>query len=166
MNRDARFPIHFAVIPVLMWLFSGPAIAEEHDHSHHGHEQAKLTLNHGMKWATDEPLREGMGRIAAAMETHMNAAHGAKIGADKNAALAKDINTQVNYIFQNCRLDKQADAVLHVILADVMEGSAVIEGKKPKTKQEDGIKTVVRALENYSKHFDHANFKAPKLHTH
>lgn len=164
MNRNTRFPIRLSVIPVLVWLFSGPAMAEEHDHGHHGHDQAKLTLNNGAKWATDEPLREGMGRIAAAMETH--AGHGAKVGADNYDALAKDINAQVNHIFQNCRLDKQADAVLHVILADVMEGSAVIEGKKPKTKPEDGIMTVVHALENYGKHFDHPNFKAPMLHAH
>lgn len=166
MNRNTRFSIRLSVIPILALLFSGPAFAGEHDHDHHGHGEAKLTLNDGKKWATDEPLREGMGRIAAAMQTHMDASHGGKIGADKHAALAKDINTQVNYIFQNCRLEKKADDVLHVILADVMKGSAAIEGKEPKAKRDEGVMTVVHALENYGKHFDHPNFKAPKPHNH
>lgn len=166
MNQNKRLSIRLSVVPVLVWLFSGPAMAEEHDHGHHGHEQAKLTLNNGKKWATDEPLREGMGRIAAAMETHMNGTHGAKAPPDGHAALAKDINAQVNHIFQNCRLDKQADAVLHVILVDVMKGSAIIEGKTPKAKPEDGIMTVVHALENYGKYFDHPNFKTPSPHSH
>lgn len=166
MNRTTRFSIRLGAMPLLVWLFSGPALAAEHDHGHHGHEQAKLTLNHGKKWATDEALREGMGRIASAMESHMKSAHGAKPAANTHDALAKDIHAHVNYIFQNCRLDKQADAMLHLILADVMEGAAVIEGKKAKKPREDGIMTVVHALENYDKHFDHPNFKAPKPHMH
>lgn len=166
MNRNTRFAVYLGMIPVLLSVLSGPAAAAEHDHGHHGHDQAKLTLNDGKKWATDEPLREGMARIAAAMETHMKGTHAVKTGDIKHVALAQDINTQVNHIFQNCRLDKQADAVLHLILADIMEGSAVIEGKKPKTKREDGIMTVVHALENYGKHFEHPNFKAPTPHSH
>lgn len=164
MNRNKRFSLGLSVIP-LMWLFSGAAIAaEEHDHGHHDHHQVKLTLNNGAKWATDAPLREGMGGIAKAVETHM-AAEG-KSAAGGHAALAKEIHGQVNHIFQNCRLDKQADAVLHVILADVMKGNAIIEGKTPNAKPVDGVMTVVHALENYGKYFDHPNFKTPKLHIH
>jgi DNA primase len=167
MNRNTRFVIHLGVIPVLMWVLSGPAMAAEHEHDHHhGQDQAKLTLNDGKKWATDAPLREGMAHIAAAMETHMKTTHKVKTDEDQHAALAREINAQVNHIFQNCRLDKQADAMLHLILADVMEGSAIIEGKKPKAKREDGIMTVVHALENYREHFEHPNFKTPTPHAH
>ena len=36
-------------------------------HQHGGHQTADLQLNHGQRWQTDAPLREGMERIRAAV---------------------------------------------------------------------------------------------------
>lgn len=144
---------------------AGVMAADSHDHGSHNSHAANsaLTLNNGKKWATDEPLRKGMGNVRNLIEKHVHASHGK---AAKNAdydALAKSLQNEVNQIFQNCRLDKKADAALHVILSDVLHGISVLQGKQ-KAKRADGVTHIAHALENYNTYFDHPKWAALSLH--
>ncbi|GMV00375.1 MAG: hypothetical protein KJZ98_09620 [Burkholderiaceae bacterium] len=63
---------------------------------------------------------------------------------------------------QNCKLDPKADEVLHVILAELIEGNEILQGRKAKQKRSTGVVKVVRTLEQYGQYFDHPGWKAPQ----
>jgi len=63
-----------------------PARAQGGAHDHGAAAPHKLTLNQGRKWATDEPLRVGMGRIRSLVEPQLEAAHAGKLFACRDAA--------------------------------------------------------------------------------
>lgn len=139
--------------------------ADSHDHdSHDAHAaHSALTLNNGKKWATDEPLRRGMSNARNLIEQHVHASRGKATTAAEYDALAKKLQNEVNQIFQNCRLEKKADAALHVILADVLQGISVLQGRQ-RTARADGVTRIAHALENYNTYFDHPNWVALNLH--
>ncbi len=132
-------------------------------HRHDSHAAPKgLVLNNGKKWNTDEPLRRGMGNIRALVERHHHATHGGKPVAAAYDKLAKGIQAETTYIFQNCKLDKQADEVLHVVLTEVLGGAAAIEGKQKGASRDQGVTRVVGALNDYGRTFNHPGWKPVK----
>jgi hypothetical protein len=142
-----------------------PATAAEHRHDHghsHGAAPAKLELNNGKKWETDAPLRRGMENIRAAMDGALHEIHENKFSAAKYGELAKKVNGEVNGIVANCKLDPKADAQLHLVIADVLEGVEAMEGKAKKVKRQAGAEKVVGALEKYAGHFDHPGWQPIK----
>jgi hypothetical protein len=135
-----------------------------HAADEHRHEAAhgKLTLDHGEKWQTDAPLRVGMTRIRNTMNAKLHAIHEDKLGAADYTALGRTIDEDLAYIFRNCKLPPDADAMLHLLLAEVMQGTKAMKGEQPGTKPRDGAVGVVHALHQYAAHFDHPGFKPPK----
>lgn len=136
--------------------FGGPALAaNEHDHGHGAHD-AKLELNQGKKWATDEALRNGMNNIRAAMAAEKAARNTDKEG---YGALAAWVNDEVGHIVQNCKLEPQADAQLHKVIAQIMSGAEAMEGRDKGVSPRAGAVRVREALEQYQRHFDHPGWK-------
>ncbi|MCO5105553.1 MAG: hypothetical protein M9907_00580 [Burkholderiaceae bacterium] len=136
--------------------------ATDHAHEHAGPAHP-LELNAGRKWATDEPLRQGMTRIRDAVSVQLPAVHRGKMDAAQYDALGGEIEAQLAHIVGNCKLDPKADEMLHVILAGVIEGNEIIRGHDAKAKRSAGVVKVVHALEQYGKYFEHPGWKAPKL---
>lgn len=136
------------------WAVSGAA----HDHGHASAEQV-LRLNDGRKWQGDEPLRQSMTVIRDAVGAVLPAVHRGKLKASEYDALGGEIDRQVANIVQNCKLDPQADEVLHAILADLMAGNEALRGRDAKVSRGDGVMGVVHALEQYGKHFEHPGWK-------
>ncbi len=134
--------------------------------SDHAHEPATaahaLKLNAGKKWASDEPLRLGMAKIRDAVEARLPAVHRGKLGHAQYDALGGEIDAQIASIVSNCKLDPDADEVLHVILADMMQANEAVQGKRAKAKRSTGVVEVVRSLEQYGRYFEHPGWKAPK----
>lgn len=128
---------------------------EHADHAHHGASDQKLTLNDGQKWATDEPLRAGMSRMHSAVIPAYKAFSDKTITAEQAQELATTIKTEIDLIFQNCKLEPKADAALHIVLADLLGGKAAIEANP---SDPEGVPRIVNALHSYSEHFDHPNF--------
>lgn len=131
--------------------------AHEHDHSHDhaGMEGAKLELDEGKKWATDAPLRQGMDILHKEV-IPLYKAYNAKSLTDADARVyAGTIRTQIDFFFKNCNLEPKADAVLHIVLAELIRAAGVLE-KEPLS--EEGIPAVVNALHSYEAHFEHPNF--------
>lgn len=151
-----------AAAAVLIASSVGPAMAQAVDHSHDAAAPHKLTLNQGKKWGTDEPLRAGMGRIRGLVEPQLGAAHNGKLTPAQYSELATRIDTEVGGIVANCKLDPKADAQLHLVIADILEGVEAMEGKTKKMKRQAGALKVGGALEKYASHFDHPGWQPLK----
>ncbi|PNG51522.1 MULTISPECIES: hypothetical protein [unclassified Variovorax] len=138
---------------------AGPALAQTTAHGQDATAPHKLSLDHGRKWRTDEPLRAGMGRIRDMVEPRLAAAHAGKLTLDQYRDLATQIETEVGGIVANCKLEPKADAMLHLVIADLAAGTDAMAGKDTKTRPALGLVKVAQAVNRYGSHFDHPGFK-------
>ena len=135
-----------------------PAQPPAHDHGH-ASAPAKLALDHGKKWSTDAPLRDGMAKIRALVEPKIDAAHAGRITPAQYKEIASGVETEIASIVANCKLPPEADAMLHLVIADLVHGADVMAGKEPKAKPLQGFGVTVTALNNYGRYFDHPGFR-------
>lgn len=123
----------------------------------HGHGPAvELQLDHGKKWQTDEALRRGMDEIRKVIAASLTPIHENTFSAARYETLAASVQTQIDYIVGNCKLPEEADAQLHIVLEQVLDG--IGEMRAPANKQQ-GVVKIVAALDTYGKYFDHAGWK-------
>lgn len=149
------------VLMTALALSALPAAAAEHAHDHHGHGPAKLQLNQGKKWPTDEALRRNMAALGADFSARVHAIHKGRLSADEYAALGKGIEARVADIVAQCKLDPDADAMLHLVVADLLAAADVMQGKAP-GKPAAAAHQAVTALNGYGRHFDHPGWRAIK----
>ena len=111
-----------------------------HDHHHPGEPAAS---NPGKRWLPDSSLRVGMARIQQATND----------AADPKArsALASEIESSVQFMFQNCKLEPDADAALHPLLARLL---GVANQLKKDPESSVPIQIVVDTLAEYRELFD------------
>ena len=138
---------------------ASPALAQSGAHSHDAATPHKLSLDAGRKWATDEALRNGMSRIRSLVEPRSSDAHGGKLDSARYRDLAAQVETEVGTIVANCKLEPKADAMLHLVIADLLEGTDAMAGKNAKLSPAQGLAKVVVAVNEYGGHFDHPGFK-------
>lgn len=127
---------------------------EQHMHEHAGAAVAQLQLDDGKKWPTDESLRSGMAAIGAAFDADHGAIHDGKETDAQYDALAAHIEQEVNGIVANCKLPPAADANLHYVVADLLQGVSLMRGSDPARTRHDGAALVHGALIAYGKYFD------------
>jgi hypothetical protein len=149
-----------AIFAASVGLAGAPALAVGAAHSPESHP-AKLRLDDGKKWATDEPLRRGMSAIRAAMAERIEAIHRNKMTADQYRALGATVDQEIARIVAECKLEPKADATLHVVVADLLAGAEAMQGKV-KTKPVAGAHKVVQALNAYGRYFDHPGWEGLK----
>ena len=137
--------------------------AEPANHDHGASAPHKIELNAGRKWATDEALRKGMTAIRTLVGATLPAAHAGKLTPAQYDVLANDVNAQIAYIVQNCKLDPKADAQLHIVLGDIARGVETIQGKQPGKARPLGMLEVSRAMNTYGEYFNHPGWQAIKL---
>jgi hypothetical protein len=127
-----------------------------HEHAHGAANAAvsQLQLDAGSRWSTDEPLRTGMAAIRKAFDADHAAIHAGKESDAQYAALAAEVESQVNGIVKNCRLPPAADANLHLIIADLLQGVSLMRGQDPARSRHDGAALVHGALLAYGQYFD------------
>ena len=138
-------------------------LAATNAHDHGKSAPHKLELNAGKKWGTDDALRKAMSGIQTSVTQTLPAAHAGKASAADYDAFGKDVTAQVTYMVENCKLDPQADAQLHIIVADLMAGVEAAQGKHGEKKRASGVVKVAQAANAYGKHFDHAGWKAIQM---
>ena len=126
--------------------------ADQHSRKHEGHAASVLKLDHGNKWQTDEPLRKGMQSINDEVMKSLPAYHGKSLTRTEADKLGKHINQQVTYIVQNCKLEPRADAVLHVLIGDLLAGTEHLAGEP---LSEQGMPVIVKTLRTYPDYFEH-----------
>ena len=126
--------------------------AGAHQHGHDEHAAAALSLDHGKKWQTDAPLRKGMQSINDAVMNAVVAFHQDALTKPDAEKLARHINSQVEYLVANCKLEPQADAVLHVFIGDLLAGADKLS-QDPLSNQ--GLPRIIKVLQQYPDYFDH-----------
>lgn len=129
--------------------------AHDHDHA----SSHALTLNQGAKWATDAPLRDGMTRIREQVAPQVEAAHAGKLDAAQYRALAQAVETEVAGIVANCKLEPAADAVLHVVLADMTASVDAMRSDHAGGAQAAAVVKLADTLNQYESHFEHPGFQ-------
>ncbi len=132
----------------------GVLAAEPHDHA----GAVEIRLDNGKKWPTDEALRRGMDEIRTAMADALTAIHRNEFSAYE--ALSARVQAQVDYIIASCQLPEEADHQLHIVLEQILDGIADIRAA---SGQAQGADKIVRALDLYGAHFDHAGWQ-PLMH--
>lgn len=151
-----RLMTALAISATFVSFASGPAQAQSHDHD--AIAPAKLSLDHGRKWATDAPLRKGMDRIRALVEPQLAAAH-TELSPAQYAALASQVEAEVGGIVANCKLEPNADEMLHIVIGEIGAGTDAMAGKAGQQRPERGLVQVARAVNAYAAHFNHPGFK-------
>lgn len=158
MSTLYKFAGLMLLLVALSFAWSQARAADEHSHdAAHG----TLMLDNGQKWATDAPLRLAMSRISKSLNAKLPAIHTDKLGAADYIALGKSIDSDVVYMVNNCKLPPDADAMLHLVLADIVHGSEAMQGKIPGTKARAGAVKIIQALSSYDKYFDHPGWQPP-----
>ncbi len=129
-----------------------------HDHGHVDPDEAaaKLKLDDGKRWQTDAALRAGMTAIRDHLQAAVKPIHAKTYSADDYAGLAGRIDGEIQAIFASCKLPANADAQLHLVLAQIMAGT---ERMKKDGDRMSGAVRVIQGLESYAKFFDHPDWK-------
>jgi hypothetical protein len=134
--------------------------AMDHHAASHAHEPpAQLELDHGKPWATDAPLRRGMDALRVAFAGRLAAIHVSTLAPADYAALGATIEGEVATIVAECKLEPKADAVLHVIVAELLAAADVLQGRAPGTPAAGAHRAVI-ALNDYGRYFDHPQWQA------
>ncbi|PLC49405.1 hypothetical protein CR159_13850 [Pollutimonas subterranea] len=118
-----------------------------------------MELNQGQKWETDAALRQGMGALHQIVSRGLDTAHKNALKPDDYKKMSGGIMTQFTYIVENCKLEPEADAQLHILLGNISQGVDVIEGKVSGEQPEEGLIKMAQALNSYGSYFDHPNWK-------
>lgn len=155
IRRAAQFALAFALA-----FLAGAGLAAEPAHTHAGHAgHDALTLDHGRPWATDATLRQGMAHIRAAIADALPGIHHGTASADDYRALAAKVEGDVGSIFAGCHLPPAADAQLHIVLSQVVDGVDRMRNGDSDAARHAGVERVIHALDAYGKHFDDPGFQ-------
>lgn len=158
-NRDAN-PSPPAAAPVAP-VADAPAPAPVDEHAHHHDAGAGVALQRppgGGNWATDAPLRQGMGRIHAAMAEALPAFEKGDLSAEVATSLANEVQSQIQFLIANCKLEPAADAQLHIVIGQMLAAADAL-AKEPMSGE--GMPRLHAAMQLYGDHFEH-----PGLHDH
>ena len=130
-----------------------PAAAQSAHEAHaaHAHAPAAAAPAPAQRWATDAPLREGMRSIRVAVQALEHYEHG-HMGIAQASSTVALIDTSVNDIFANCRLEPDADVALHGLLAQFLAGAEAVRTSQQVPVQE--IAGMRSALARYPQLFD------------
>ena len=149
------------IVATVTALGIGPALAVDHAHEHEGHGSAAPTLNNGQKWSTDASLRQGMASIKDALLPQLPAIRANTLKAAQYQALAQQTHTQIGFMVTNCKLAPEADAQLHLIIADLGAAAEAMAGNDKKLSRQAGAMKLQHALETYGEFFDHPGWSLP-----
>lgn len=131
--------------------------AHQHGHAAHPTDSSKLSLNQGKRWPTDAALRQHMEALRATFAERLHRIHRHQLSADDRDALAQAIDREVKGMIADCRLTPEADAMLHLIIADLLKAGAGLQAEK---KAQSSALDAIHALEQYGSYFDHPDWQA------
>lgn len=141
-----------AMLFCLALSLTGFAQAQEHHHHEHSHATtAESDTTGDERFATDQALRTGMQQIRAAVTAleHLDTDRAQE--SRQVLEQADTIDRQVDYLIANCRLEPQADAVLHGIIGQLLSSSqALREAPDDRT----ALERLQAAVREYDARFD------------
>jgi hypothetical protein len=128
--------------------------ADQKHGEHHQHDHATAPVpssgTGAQVWETDAPLREGMRNIRAAWR-RLEAGRADGLSSSEARDFAAQIDTQVAFLIGNCKLQPQADAALHTIIADLVAAARSLQSQPA---QVDALASMRAALQRYARQFD------------
>lgn len=124
--------------------------ADHSNHAAHDAHGASVALP-ATPWVTDAPLRENMRRIRRAVDGLAHYEHG-HLNAAQASELAGNIQNAINTMFAECKLEAEADAALHGLLATFMAGAKAVRTEAEPPAQ--AIAQMREALALYPQMFD------------
>ncbi len=127
---------------------TAPPAQAQHNHQHPANAVAQAAP--AQRWATDAPLRTGMAKIRTAVDAlqHYERGH---MGPEQAVDLATQIQQQIAYLVENCKLQPQADAALHVIIAELGAGAQALKDNPANLA---AIPPLRQALQHYPRQFN------------
>lgn len=125
------------------------------DHTNHAEQSAALTPPEGELWATDEPLRQAMTRVRAAVAEALPAHESGSFDPASALALAQTIEREVAFMIEHCKLPPEPDAALHVLIARMLTAANGLKSAPPAA---DAIPELTHVLEEYGTNFDHPDW--------
>ncbi len=148
-----------AMVAIVAAACAGAPAHAADDHHHGAATPTKLSLDQGRKWPTDESLRNGMSRIRGIVEPQLGAAHAGKLQPAQYRELATKVEAEVGTIVAKCKLEPKADAMLHLVIAQLGAGTDAMAGKDTKRRPVQGLAQVAQAVNDYGRYFDDPGFK-------
>jgi hypothetical protein len=133
------------------------AARAQHDPAAHAHVAAPA-----QRWAADANLRDGMGRIHAALDElrHYEMGH-------MDATMALDraglIEQAAADIFAKCKLAPEQDAVMHGMLVPLL---AAVQRFKADPQDLTQVAAMRKAVADYPRYFDDPGWAVAATHTH
>lgn len=123
----------------------------------HQHEaEAPLPAPPSSPWATDAPLRQGMDGIAKAIAAAETLKAAGTFGAADATLLDDSIQKQFQYMAANCKLEPQADAALHGLVAQLLKASSAL---KADPAGHANFETLRHVLMEYPHYFNHQGWQ-------
>jgi len=97
-------------------------------------------------WTPDAPLVDGMSRVRTALADLQAHPQPATV-----VARAADIDTAIQYMFANCKLEPEPDSALHAVLARLMIGTQALHANPADFAP---VPDMQAAVANYEQLFD------------
>jgi len=154
--------LSMAVLGALTALALAPGAARaQHDHAAHAHITEPVPAP-AQRWAADASLRDGMGRIHAALEElrHYEMGH-------MDATMALDrvglIEQAATDIFAKCKLAPEQDAVLHGMLVPLLGATRKFKADPQDLAQVEAMR---KAVADYPRYFEDSGWASAAPHAH
>ncbi len=138
-------------------LAAGSAWAATEPVRAHDHRATATTLElspGGHKWPSDAPLSQAMQRIRNVLQPDADAILAGRLDKRQYRRFAKSINGEIATMVANCGLPPEADARFHLILSEMMDGVAAMEGQDEIGTRQQGAVRILSAIEAYATYFD------------
>jgi hypothetical protein len=145
-------------VSALVLASSAKAVAQNEPTAHAAHQDhAAPTLAAGQRWTTDAPLREAMTRIREGVVLRVPAYHQGELSAPQAQQLAESVESNVQFMIANCKLEPEPDAALHALIGRLLVAASAIR-REPGAV--DGLPKLLAILHDYGTTFDHEGWSA------
>lgn len=143
----------FLISAILNFVFSGQSYGAEKNHHSHGDSSNVTEVKPYKKFIADETLRGRMNSILSAMQKLSKTGAGTQ-KRKQVVTTGSVVESVVRDIFKNCKLEPEADAAIHPILAQILEGSYMLK----KGDEKNGHERIHKALLRYEDNFEHSGW--------
>src|SRR5690625_2921197 len=148
MTIKSGFTKFATITGLVLSMLTVPALATAADNvQSHDHGVTELRLNDGAKWEIDEPLSQAMNNIRDAVAQDIDAIRANELEGQDYIALSEIVNSEIAYMIENCELEPEADAQLHLIIHDMIDGATAMSEQN---NARDGAMTVADSLDDYA----------------
>lgn len=143
----------FLILTALSFVFIGQSYAAENSHHSHGGSSNASEVKPDKKFIADEALKERMNSILSAMQK-LNKTGSASEKKKEVITTGGRVESVVQDIFKSCKLAPDADAAIHPILAEILEGANLLK----KGDEKNGHERIHKALLKYGDNFEHSGW--------